>query len=200
MGDMLLRRSSSSRWLCFSGPLAVLFSLLVIGVSWFVNRSWFVYTRDAFSDLGGYRSVAPWIYNYGLIFIGFLIVLFSICIFILSNDKYFGAGASQLGLAGVFLALIGVFHEGTRPHVFVSFWFFLQMNVALIILAYSFYRLGDRLGLLVLVVEALEFPLGILIDKLVGWPSAAVVESYGIAYIYLGVIYVFDRIKKYLYY
>jgi Predicted membrane protein len=35
-------------------------------------------------------------------------------------------------VAGLFLALIGIYHAGTRPHVFVSTWFFVQMDTALI--------------------------------------------------------------------
>jgi hypothetical membrane protein len=40
-------------------------------------------------------------------------------------------------LDGLFLSLVGVYHEGTAPHVFLAEWFFLTGKVTLFILGFS---------------------------------------------------------------
>jgi hypothetical membrane protein len=56
----------------YSGIIAVILAWVVIAVSISVNP-WFVFTKNAFSDLGGPYATDPWIYNYGLI------ITFGIC-------------------------------------------------------------------------------------------------------------------------
>jgi len=167
---------------------AVLGAWGVIGASWELNRGWFVFTRDAFSDFGGPRSCCPGLYNYGLMTIGALIIVLGYCMALASRGKIETAGAAYAALAGVFLGFIGYYHAGTRPHVFVSTWFFVQMDVALAMLSAGLSRRGCRLAGPALYASIGAFPVAGLVGVLVGWPSAAVLETYGILVIDFSVV------------
>ena len=177
------------RGLCHAGPLAVAGGWLVIGVTWYLNRGWFRFWRDAFSDLGGPGACCPWAYNYGLVLVGLLLVVFGACVWGLSRGRLEAGGGAYLALAGVFLALIGVFPSGTRPHTFVSTWFFVQSDLGLVTVLAGLYRRGCR-GLTgpALALAVLAFPLAGLVEALVGWPSAASIEAYGVVIIDVGAI------------
>ncbi len=174
---------------CLLGVIAAAAAWLVIGASWALNRDWFIFTEHAFSDFGGQGARYPWLYNYGLIAVGSLIVLFTACPYRLAGHRLEAFGSGLLFTAGLFLALIGAFPAGTRPHVFVSTWFFIQMDMALIALSLGAYKATrDPLTRLAAVVSAAAFPVYILLEILVGWPSAAVSETYGIIIIDTAVI------------
>jgi len=162
---------------------AVILAWIIIGASWYLNSSWFVFTRNAFSDLGGPRSCCPQLYNYGLMAVGALIVAAGIAMGRASQSLLEAWGSAYLALAGVFLGLIGYYYEGTRPHVFVSTWFFIQMDVALALLSAGLARRGSSLARLSLIVALEAFPVAALIGVLVGWPSAATLEAYGVVLI-----------------
>ena len=155
---------------------------IVIGAAWLLNRDWFTYTRDAFSDLGGKGSCCPQLYNTGLIIVGLLLIAYGACATLLSRNKLETLGAGYIALAGVFLALIGVFPTGTRPHTFVSTWFFIQADLALTLLLTGQRRQGCRTpyNTTALLATLLAFPAAGLVEAIWGWPSAAVLETYGI--------------------
>lgn len=169
------------RLLCLLGVAAAVAAWVVIGASWAVNRDWFVFTEHAFSDFGGERSRAPWLYNYGLITVGVLVAAFSLCPYRIAAHKLEPLGSGLLLTAGLFLALIGVYPAGTRPHVFVSTWFFIQMDMALVALSAGAYQATrDPLAKAAAAVSMAAFPVYGLVGVLAGWPSAAVSEAYGI--------------------
>ncbi len=171
------------------GFLAITLAWLVILSSWMLNNSWFVFTKDAYSDFGGKESCCPGLYNYGMMIVGIIILLFSSICTYLVNQKLEAIGWSYLALAGVFLFLIGYYHSGTRPHTFVSTWFFIQADIALILVLYSIYRrIKNPLVLTALLAVILAFPIALVVDIVIGWPSAAVIETYGILIIDYGVI------------
>ncbi len=170
------------------GLAAAIAAWAFIGAAWLLNRGWFVFTRDAFSDLGGPRSCCPWLFNYGLIATGALVVAFGACLAHAAQSKLEAIGASHIALAGVFLALIGVFPETTQPHLFVSAWFFLQMDAALLITSLAAWReTRSRAALTALLATILAYPVAGLIEMAKGWPSAATLEAYGILAIDLAV-------------
>lgn len=141
---------------------------------------WFVFTKNAFSDLGGPRAADPWLYNYGLIAVGALIVAFASHAVNVSGGKLEVVGASFMIIAGLFLALIGVFHEGTYPHVFVSQWFFAQMDMTSIVWGTGSLVAGRaRRGAAEVAIGVIG-PVGAVAFK---WPSAATLEAYGIVLI-----------------
>lgn len=183
------RSTGILRLLILLGPLAAAAGWLVIGVSWWLNRGWFVYTRDAFSDLGGSESCCPQVYNYGLMIVGALVALHGVGAAMAAATRSGVTGGAYMALAGVFLALIGVFPSGTRPHVFVSTWFFVQADLALLLLLWEAYRVRrDAWSLAGLALAVLAFPVAGLVGVAVGWPSAAVLETYGVLIIDVGVL------------
>lgn len=174
--------SRGARLLLHTGPAAALLAWAVIATSWALNSSWFAFTRDAFSDLGGPRSCCPILYNAGLIATGALVLAYGVAAaLLLLEDKPGVSGGSYLALAGVFLALIGVFPAGTRPHVFVSTWFFVQASLGYALLLYSLWRLHSCSPAgTALAATLAAWPIAVVIGATVGWPSAAVLETYGI--------------------
>jgi len=169
-----------SRILLATGPIGVVSAWLVIGAAWLVNDDWFVFTEHAFSDLGGPEARSPWIYNYGLIAAGALLSLFGLGVYMRAGSKLGAAAAAYIILAGVFLALIGVFPSGTRPHAFVSLWFFIQADLGLTLGGAAAYLEGRSIGVAAAILAALGFPLAGIIEALIGWPSVAVLEAYGV--------------------
>jgi len=91
----------------------------------------FSVTTNAFSDLGASSANAPWIYNYGLVVAGGVALLYSVALMDWSTNKVEVAGSAFMVVAGIFLALIGIYPSGTRAHTFVSLWFFLQADLAI---------------------------------------------------------------------
>jgi hypothetical membrane protein len=191
--------SSKKRgWLCITGPLAVVLAWMIIGLSWYLNNSWFVFTRDAYSDFGGSMSCCPKLYNYGLILVGFLLILYGVCIWIVGLNKLEIGGGAFMVIAGIFLALIGVYPSGTRPHTFVSTWFFIQADLALIITSLGIW-LSNRspLSYAGFWASLAAYPIAIILQIVIGWPSAAVLETYGIFVIDIVAIFIYiDVIKR----
>ncbi len=169
------------------GLVAILVAWIVILTSWYINP-WFRFFEHAFSDLGGPDANKPWLYNYGLIATGLLVVGYSIGLYHLSRVKMEVVGASFIFIAGVFLSLIGVYPSGTRPHVFVSSWFFIQMDLAIIAIGIGLIKRGSKLGKYVLAIGLASPVLFLLVEKLAGWPSVAVGEAYGILAIDLAIV------------
>ena len=128
----------------YSIKLIFLFSALAIISAWLTIiisihfNPWFSVTKNALSDLGGGNLINnnhpaplyPYIYNYGMIITGILLFLFSSMIIINSRNKIEINGLSFFMISGLFLALIGIYHEGTYPHDFVSIWFFILASIS----------------------------------------------------------------------
>jgi hypothetical membrane protein len=126
------------------GVLAILLPWVFITIAIHLNP-WFHVNVNALSDLGGnnYGSGRhpgpnfPSVYNDGLIISGLIIELFSISSIWNSRSRSEIIGLSFFILDGIFLALVGVYHEGTAPHVFLAEWFFLIGKVTFFILGFS---------------------------------------------------------------
>ncbi|WP_297073053.1 DUF998 domain-containing protein [Thermococcus sp.] len=155
-------------WTGFAGGLTYW-----LFVAWSISRnSWFSFWRNALSDLGGPNANSPWIYNVGLMVSSVFIIGFAIYLILTSENKLQTIGGAYISVSAIFLALIGVFHEGTKPHVFVSTYFFFQFFLGVLI-----YGLGSgntvKGGSLLLFVLA-------IVGALVRWPSTALLETYEI--------------------
>ncbi len=175
----------SNKIILAMGTLTPILAWIVIIISWYKNP-WFNVFRDAYSDLGGPKASDAWIYNYGLISVGILLLIYGVLITWKTCRKLGVTGGAYLALAGIFLSLIGLFHSGTRPHTFVSTWFFIQADIAIILLATN-YR-ASLLGKTLLIVSLLAFPIAILVGATIGWPSTAILETYGIIIIDFGIM------------
>ena len=134
-----------------TGYLPALFGVLAILLGWFTIllaiylNPWFHVTVNALSDLGG-KSLGstghpypnyPFVYNGGLMITGLLIGLFSMVAIGRSTSRVETVGFSFLIIAGIFLFLVGVFHEGTYMHVFLAEWFFLLGKISFLIIGVS---------------------------------------------------------------
>ncbi|MEM2826282.1 MAG: DUF998 domain-containing protein [Sulfolobales archaeon] len=159
-----------------TGLIAVFSAWITIFLSVSKNP-WFNVFKHALSDLGGPRAVDPWIYNVGLIVTGALASTYATYLAKTSTSKISTYASSFIFIAGIFLALIGLFPSGTRPHVFVSTWFFIQMWMALVASTIDFLFKKQLIPGLTLLSLSIIGPLGALLVK---WPSVALLEIYGI--------------------
>ncbi|ACS33752.1 DUF998 domain-containing protein [Thermococcus gammatolerans] len=117
------------KWSGFAGGL-----IYWLFVAWSVSRNpWFSFWRNALSDLGGANANSPWIYNAGLVVTSFFVMAFAVYLVLTALNKLQTVGGSYVSISAIFLALIGVFHEGTRPHGFVSTYFFVQFFLGVLI-------------------------------------------------------------------
>ena len=171
----------------FTGIFAFVLFFIVAAISISFNP-WFNFYHHAFSSLGSSNVNLPWIYNVGMMVIGAFIIIYSLTFLYDSNNKIESAGAALILVTGVFLIMIGIFYDGTRPHNFVSAYFFGQAEVALIVsgigLVMSNILQERRAGWIIV-----AFSIGALIVALLfDWPSSAAVEEYGIFTIGIRVI------------
>ncbi|WP_297535131.1 DUF998 domain-containing protein, partial [Thermococcus sp.] len=114
--------SKKLAWSGFAGGL-----VYWLFVAWSISRNpWFSFWRNALSDLGGTNANSPWIYNAGLVVTSFFVLAFAVYLISTALNKAQTVGGAYVSVSAIFLALIGIFHEGTRPHVFVSTYFFVQ--------------------------------------------------------------------------
>ncbi len=157
-------------------------ALATIFACWHLNP-WFDFWRDAFSDFGAPKACCPWLYNYGLMASALFLMMYSLFILREARGRLESFASGLLFTASIFLALIGVFPGGTRPHTFVSTWFFVQAFMGLAALGAALFVEGYLGGLVVALLAGSAPVLAILVDVTVGWPSAAAAEAAGIAII-----------------
>lgn len=159
------------------GLVSALSGWLVIAAA--ISRNpWFVFTDNAFSDLGGPLANDPWVFNNGMILTGFMIVLFAFHLVYASMNKPSTVGGGFMVITGIFLTLIGFFPSGTQHHFFVSVWFFTQADLTLMawgvgLMGLERWRNQGRLFLALSIV-------GPILLFLIPWPSIAAAEAYGI--------------------
>ncbi len=144
------------------------------------RNPWFDVFRHALSDLGGPGATDPWVYNVGLMVTGALASVYGLYLAYASESKPLTYASAFVFVAGIFLTLIGAFPSGTRPHVFVSTWFFVQMWMAMVAAAAGFLARRELATGGLLLALSVVGPAGAL---LVRWPSVALLEIYGIAII-----------------
>jgi hypothetical membrane protein len=109
--------------------------------------------------------------------LGGLVIAFAAHVFRESINKAEAVSSALIGVAGIFLALIGLFPSGTRPHVFVSTYFFAQMDIAILFWGLSILARGLKIYACAAITIALTGPLGTVT---IPWPSVALQEIYGI--------------------
>jgi len=194
-------------FLKYSGIIAAILAWLVIFLSISINP-WFVFTRNAFSDLGGPIAKDPWLYNYGLVVVAIFTFLYGIYLVIVNEGKVEIVGSSFVMVAAIFLSLIGIYNEGTYPHVFVSIWFFIQFDIAILTYGIGLLvnvnyhsRVGSSAPLTPIMIKKLGismillFIIATLVAIIVPWPSAATIEAWGIFAIDVWVILSYLSIK-----
>ena len=162
--------------LAYSGIAAIILSWVIIVSSILINP-WFNICKGALSDLGGPRATNPSLFNFGLVAVSVLVFAFSAAMLLSSLNKVEALGSSFVAVSAMFLALIGVFHEGTYPHAFVSLWFFTQMDLAVVTWSIGLILSREfKIGITLLLM-GLAAPIPAIAVK---WPSTAILEVYGI--------------------
>jgi hypothetical membrane protein len=94
---------------------------------------------------------------------------------IVSRDKLGVVAGSYMSVAGIFLSLIAVFPAGTRPHVFVSTWFFIQAFIGALLYGLARVREDKIFSTTIFIIFILA-----VVGALIKWPSAATLEAYEI--------------------
>ncbi|OGD54667.1 hypothetical protein A3K81_02005 [Candidatus Bathyarchaeota archaeon RBG_13_60_20] len=160
----------------YCGVAAALLAWAIFAYAMSINP-WFVFAEYAFSDLGGSLAADPIVYNAGMMALGTLLILYSLRCLDDSVNKLETVGGAFLAIAGVFLIFIGVYPSGTGPHGFVSYWFFAQTDLAILVWGLGLVERGEKdLGT---VVAGLGL-LSPMVAYLVPWPSTAMAETFGI--------------------
>lgn len=184
--------------LSFLGIIAALVSWLFILTSILFNQWWISrFTTGALSELGTPNQGVnyPWIYNDGLIITSIIAIVYSCYLVYISGNKLQVVGSSFFIIASFFLMLIGIYHGGTYPHVFVSTYFFVQADVSIVVWAIGLIYSKRNLGYYMLILGIL----GPILAKLLPLTSSAEVEVLGIFVIDIWVfmIYLHDyKLRK----
>ena len=96
----------------------------------------------------------------------------------------------------MFLALIGIYHEGTYPHDFVSIWFFIIASIAYATIGISLlFTKFRKIAVTILIILPVSWAMFIEIP----WQSAAEDEIFGVIVIDIMVllhIYTFQKLKN----
>jgi hypothetical membrane protein len=99
----------------------------------YVNRSWWKLTDNAISDLGKLGLPHNWLLNVPLVVTAVLGAYYALGLLEEVRNSVEKAGIWVFVIGLVFLALIGIFPEGTSPHYYVSWGFFLTAGFGLLI-------------------------------------------------------------------
>ena len=182
-----------------------IFATIAIFAAWvtillsMILNPWFRITSGALSDLGGGNLILnghpsptdPWVYNYGLILTGIFIAAFAAFSSKAVDNKIENAGLSFFIISGLFLALIGIYHEGTYPHDFVSIWFFVLSSISFftigISLVFHFRKYG--VFMILFLISAWN------VYSLIHWQSTAEDEIFGILVIDIVVLSYFMSLR-----
>ncbi|AGB04014.1 putative membrane protein [Aciduliprofundum sp. MAR08-339] len=157
------------------------FGIITLIVYWsftiasILQNPWFSVMHNALSDLGSDSACCPWIYNYGLILASPFLLVFSLYLIYSAQNKLETVGGAFISISSIFLALIGVFHSGTRPHTFVAPYFFLQFFVGMLVWGIGTWGAIKKLTIALFILA--------FIGAFIPWPSTATLEIYEIALI-----------------
>ncbi|BAD84931.1 hypothetical membrane protein, conserved, DUF998 family [Thermococcus kodakarensis KOD1] len=128
----------------WAGLIAPLVAYSGILTAIYVNRSWWRLTDNAISDLGKLGLPHNWLLNVPLVITAVLAIYYALGVLDMARNSVEKAGIWVLIAGFVFLALIGIFPEGTSPHYYVSWGFFLTAGFGLLIAGIGMGLSGDR--------------------------------------------------------
>ncbi|MBP1912958.1 putative membrane protein [Thermococcus stetteri] len=128
----------------WAGLIAPLVAYSGILTAIYVNRSWWRLTDNAISDLGKLGLPHNWLLNVPLVITAVLAIYYASGLLGTAGNSVEKAGIWILIVGFVFLALIGLFPEGTSPHYYVSWGFFLTASFGLLIAGVGMGISGDR--------------------------------------------------------
>ncbi len=128
----------------WAGLIAPLIAYSGILTAIYVNRSWWRLTDNAISDLGKLGLQYNWFLNVPLVITAVLAIYYAVGLLKKARNGVEKAGVWVLIAGFIFLALIGIFPEGTSPHYYVSWAFFITAGSGLLIAGVGLGLAGDR--------------------------------------------------------
>ena len=142
------------------------------------------------------QANASYIYIYGLVMLGVMLFLFSLWLASRAEDKLGLIGASWLMIASIFLSLIGIYPSGTRPHTFISSWFFIHSWLSMIpFLIQGFLSKNKKDVIVFSSLFILSLLIAYIVEIFVGWPSVAVLEAFGVVVIDFYILYLYIKFQ-----
>ena len=153
-------------WLKISGVSGVLaplvaFTFISLAIVYSPQFSW---TENALSDLGVQEGVTAILFNYGLIIVGILALVFVSGLFVLQKTMLGRVGAFIFILAALTLMAIGVFPENVKPaHYYASVGFFVLFPISTFVIGATFLLTAEvKLGLFTFLVAAVAVAVWII--------------------------------------
>ncbi len=147
----------------YSALISPIIAFVFIGIAIYLNSSWWRLTDNAISDLGNiYHSYVnyPWVLSSGLIITGLGMSYFAVgLIKKFSGVAKYGFYVFLLGMISLFL--IGTFPEGTPPHWYVSWSFFLLSSFGILIVGVGFLKKHKGLGIYSIVLFVIGWILAV---------------------------------------
>lgn len=155
---------------------------LFTGVSIHFNP-WFSISQYTFSKLGRTSSANyPWIFSMGTIIGGIFMIWYGVELVKNHVKKLQILGGGYVVLSGVFMILIGVFPDGTKPHDFIAVATFLSFYVGLMLFGLGNDKKIFKVSTVFIFILALA---GLLCPC---WPSLCYLEIYGLTLAVLDMI------------
>ncbi len=163
------------------GFLSPLIACTFIATSIYVHN--FEFAGNALSDMGRVGLEKNYIFNTGLILAGICGTLFSIGLY-REVKQYEKISALVLALASMFLVCIGVFPEGTDPHVFFSVGFYFLGFIAIVLFGIFIFRRKRNIG----IFSVGDAFLGLVLALVPQWDGVAISETIGAFFICLWMV------------
>ncbi len=161
------------RYFKYCGVASIALFFLIVGIGIHYNLT-FSFFKNAFSDLGSHYANFPAIFNVGLFFVAILMFLFSVYIIEISRNKMQTIAGAYISIASVFIFLIGLYNENTKPHDFIALYFFIQYFLGIITYGFGNWKSKVKLSISLLLFS------GFILAFFIPWPSLAMAESYAI--------------------
>ncbi|WP_010477326.1 DUF998 domain-containing protein [Thermococcus zilligii] len=127
-----------------AGILAPIVGLGGVFAAIAINRSWWRLTENAISDMGRVGLKYNWVMNASLVLAALLGIYYATWLIKRSRNALERAGIVIFAIGLAFLAAIGIFPEGTSPHHYVSWAFFLTASLGLLIAGAGMGIAGNR--------------------------------------------------------
>lgn len=173
--------SKNVAWIKISGISGILaplvaFTFISLAIVYSPQFSW---TENALSDLGVQEGVTAILFNYGLIVVGILALVFASGLFVSQKTMLGRIGAFIFVLAALALMAIGVFPENVKPtHYYVSVGFFVLFPISTIVLSATFLLTAKvKLGLFTFLTSIIAVLVWILQFAMRYVPNVAIPET-----------------------
>ncbi len=127
-----------------AGVFSPIIALGGVGAAIILNRSWWRITENAISDLGKVGLPHNWVMNSAFVIASALGIYYALGSLRELKNFVQKLGVGIFGAGLLFLALIGIFPEGTSPHYYVSWAFFITASLGMLITGIGFYVEEDR--------------------------------------------------------